>query len=278
MNPKFTAWTIALLSAIVLHAVVLNLPSLNTKQEIESRPSSIELVLLPPAPLTSPDKNTQDSADNTQNTNAPDTLNASALEEPQSVEEPQSMEEPQANDLLLDDTRPLEDNLALEEESIVLGEESIALKNALERPKQEEASIYADEAQIDIAGRPSLLDLSQVDLANASVEKSSVVFSKELREQIAASRKAQQAYLNSLPDEQESYVITQDADGTRYANIKGVCWRLPKEGSNEGWAIVFDGCGIKSKLFHIELNISPKILTNELLGPDSPFNEHFQSN
>lgn len=272
MNPKFTAWTVALLSAIILHAVVLNLPSLNTKQEIESRPSSIELVLLPPAPLASPDENTQDSADKTQNTNAPDTLNASALEEPQSIEEPQ------ANDLLLDDTRPLEDNLALEEESIALGEESITLKNALEIPEQEEASIYVDEAQIDIASRPSLLDLSQIDLADKSIDKSSVVFSNELREQIAASQKAQQAYLNSLPEEQESYVITKDADGTRYANIKGVCWRLPKEGSNEGWAIVFDGCGIKSKLFHIELNISPKILTNELLGPDSPFNEHFQSN
>lgn len=272
MNPKFTAWTIALLSAIVLHAVVLNLPSLNTKQEIESRPSSIELVLLPPAPLASPNKNTQDSTDNTQNTYDPDTFNTSALEEPQSVEEPQT------NDFLLDDTRPPEDNLALEEESIALGEESTALENTLDIPVKEEASIYDDEAQIDIAGRPSLLDLSQIDLADKSIDKSNVVFSNELREQIATSRKAQQAYLNSLPDEKESYVITKDADGTRYANIKGVCWRLPKEGSNEGWAIVFDGCGIKSKLFHIELNISPKILTNELLGPDSPFNEHFQSN
>lgn len=278
MNPKFTAWTVALLSAIVLHAVVLNLPSLNTKQEIESRPSSIELVLLPPAPLASPDKNTQDSADNTQNTNDSDKLNASALKEPQSMAEPQNMEEPQANDFLLDDMRPLEDNLALGEESIALGEESIALKNALEIPKQEETSIYADEISLDAATRPSLLDLSQIDLTDKSIDKSSAVFSNELREQIAASQKAQKAYLNSLPEEQESYVITKDADGTRYANIKGVCWRLPKEGSNEGWAIVFDGCGIKSKLFHIELNISPKILTNELLGPDSPFNEHFQSN
>ncbi len=272
MNPKFTAWTIALLSAIVLHAVVLNLPSLDTKQEVESRPSNIELVLLPPAPLASPDENTPDSTDNTQNTNAPDTLNTSVLE-------------PQTNDFLLDDTRPPEDNPALEEESIALGEESIALgeestalENTLDIPVKEEASIYDDEVQLDVASRPSLLDLSQIDLEDKSIDKSNVVFSNELREQIAASQKAQQAYLDSLPEEQEDYVITQDADGTRYANIKGVCWRLPKEGSNEGWAIVFDGCGIKSKLFHIELNISPKILTNELLGPDSPLNEHFQSN
>lgn len=120
--------------------------------------------------------------------------------------------------------------------------------------------------------KPELLDLSKVSLSpDIKDEALTHIFSPELRDKIAESKKAQKDYLKGLTKEVD-YPITKDADGTRYVNIKGVCWKLPKEGSNEGWAIVFDGCGVKSKLFHFELNISPSIITNEVLGPDSPFN------
>ncbi|NVK75543.1 MAG: hypothetical protein HWE24_18885 [Oceanospirillaceae bacterium] len=127
--------------------------------------------------------------------------------------------------------------------------------------------------------KPELLDLSKLSLsANINDTELTKVFSKELRHKISESQKAQKEYLKGIKEEEQDYPVTRDADGTRYVNIKGVCWRLPKEGSNEGWAIVFDGCGIKSKLFHFELNISPSVLTNELLSPDSPFYLDQQSN
>ncbi|MBJ7555323.1 hypothetical protein [Marinomonas spartinae] len=130
----------------------------------------------------------------------------------------------------------------------------------------------------NLIDKPELLDISKISLSpDADIQATSKIFSKELRQKIAESKAAQQEYLKGVDkSDNTNYPITEDADGTRYVNIKGVCWRMPKEdatdGSKKGWAIVFDGCGIKSKLFHFELNISPSILTNELLGPDSPFN------
>ncbi|SBS26835.1 hypothetical protein MSP8887_00509 [Marinomonas spartinae] len=129
-----------------------------------------------------------------------------------------------------------------------------------------------------LTDKPELLDISKISLSpDADMQTTSKIFSKELRQKIEESKAAQREYLKGVDKSKNTnYPITEDADGTRYVNIKGVCWRMPKEDatddSKKGWAIVFDGCGIKSKLFHFELNISPSILTNELLGPDSPFN------
>lgn len=127
----------------------------------------------------------------------------------------------------------------------------------------------------DVSTKSSVLDLSKISLSpDVDDEVTEKIFSKELQKKIAASKQAQKDYLKGTKRE-TSYPITEDADGTRYVNIKGVCWRMPKNSSNNrtnsGWAIVFDGCGLKSKSFNFELNISPSMLTNELLGPDSPF-------
>ena len=123
----------------------------------------------------------------------------------------------------------------------------------------------------DVSTKSSLLDLSHFSLSpNAESKATQHIFSEEVQKKIAASKQAQKDYLKG-PQKETSYPITEDADGTRYVNIKGVCWRIPKDTSKGSWAIVFDGCGLKEKSFHFELNISPSMLTNELLGPDSPF-------
>ncbi|MEL0614907.1 hypothetical protein [Marinomonas arenicola] len=123
----------------------------------------------------------------------------------------------------------------------------------------------------DISTKSSLLDLSHFSLSPAADSNATrEIFSAELQKKIAASKQAQKDYLKGTKRE-ISYPITEDADGTRYVNIKGVCWRMPKDPSKDSWAIVFDGCGLKDKSFHFELNISPSMLTNELLGPESPF-------
>ena len=132
-------------------------------------------------------------------------------------------------------------------------------------------SVLIEKPDSDVTTKESLLDLSKIsispDIDEAIIER---VFSKELQKKIEVSKQVQKTYLKGVK-EKINFPITIDADGTRYVNIKGVCWRLPKEGSNDSWAIVFDGCGLKDKAFHFELNINPSILTHELLGPDSPF-------
>ncbi|AWY01907.1 hypothetical protein A8139_19535 [Marinomonas primoryensis] len=114
--------------------------------------------------------------------------------------------------------------------------------------------------------KPDLLDLSKISLSpDSSDDALEGVFSEELKDKIAVSKNAQQEYLKGQIKE-ISYPITKDSDGTRYVNIKGVCWRLPEPGSKEAWVIVFAGCSGQTKSFHFELNITP----STLLGPESP--------
>ncbi|MBJ7538300.1 hypothetical protein [Marinomonas transparens] len=123
---------------------------------------------------------------------------------------------------------------------------------------------HVDISQIE---KPALLDLSKISLSSdAKSENLNGVFSPTLQAQIEESQEAQREYLKGQVKEVD-YPITEDADGTRYVNIKGVCWRIPKEGSDEGWVIVFAGCNGQTESFHFELNITP----STLLGPSSPF-------
>jgi len=115
--------------------------------------------------------------------------------------------------------------------------------------------------------KPNLLDLSNITIQpDENKEILEGVFSKELRDKIAVSQTAQQEYLKGQKKEVE-YQITEGADGTRYVNIKGVCWRLPNPDSEEVWAVVVSGCNGQKKSFNFELNISPSMF----LGEDSPF-------
>ncbi|WP_156924902.1 hypothetical protein [Marinomonas ushuaiensis] len=115
--------------------------------------------------------------------------------------------------------------------------------------------------------KPNLLDLSNIKIQpDENKDILEGVFSKELRDKIAASQTAQQEYLKGQIKEIE-YPITEGADGTRYVNIRGVCWRIPNPGSEEPWAVVVSGCNGQKKSFNFELNISPSMI----LGEDSPF-------
>lgn len=125
-----------------------------------------------------------------------------------------------------------------------------------------------DTSDIDLENtKPNLLDLSNISLPSAENDREFTnIFSKELRDKITESQKIQKEYLKGQIKEVE-YPITEGADGTRYVNIKGVCWRIPNQGSDEPWAIVASGCNGQTKSFNFELNISPSVF----LGEDSPF-------
>lgn len=98
----------------------------------------------------------------------------------------------------------------------------------------------------------------------SSDEELENVFSEQTRAQIILAKEAQAEYENAQVEE-EVYAITEDSDGTRYVNIKGVCWRIPPQGSEEAWTIVYAGCSGQTKTFNLEINIGM-----DILGPDSP--------
>lgn len=115
--------------------------------------------------------------------------------------------------------------------------------------------------------KPILLDLSSVTLqTHPEGDEVENIFSQELRNKIIQSQNTQQEYLKGQIKTVE-YPITEGADGTRYINIQGACWRIPKPGSEEPWAFVVSGCSGQTKTFNFELNINP----NLFLEKDSLF-------
>lgn len=309
VNKTQRPWAAALFFAIFMHALFILLSerlhwfewNINT----QPTPSNFELILLPDAPFTQPStaplpvvqsvqkqiqktellsdsnrpflfKQTEPSSTESSETKSPMALPISTIDE-------------SANDIIYLDDQSLDDqnldsgsmintkaSLPVSQQDPLLENRELDLQNKRDlAPPSFNNKLQASEPQAEPdLTKPDLLNLSNISLLpDSNDETLNEVFSEELRNKIADSKKAQQDYLKGLTKEVD-YPITQDADGTRYVNIKGVCWRLPPEGNTngEGWAIVFDGCGNQNKLFHFELNISPSILTNELLGPDSPFN------
>ena len=287
MKNKIAPWMVALVCAITIHILIIEVSDsqhwfdINTQQ-----PSTFELFLLPATQTAQNNKSAEEEVFSQNKATRPEAVQQA--ETTQATEETQPAETKQAEQIeeidSITPTEPLANIVSEKPTGKELSERSngfdpqevinnIDNKQQLsEAPLQDSIlspSLNTPQLSSD---KPELLDLSKVSLSpDVKEEALTGVFSEELRDKIAESKKAQKDYLKGLTKEVD-YPITKDADGTRYVNIKGVCWRLPKEGSNEGWAIVFDGCGIKSKLFHFELNISPSIITNELLGPDSPFN------
>lgn len=287
MKNKVAPWMVALVCAITIHILIIEVSDsqhwfdINTQQ-----PSTFELFLLPATQTAQNNKSTEEEVFSQDKATKPATVQQA--ETTLATEETQPAKTKQAEQIEeIDSITPTEPLASVAPEKPT-GKELSERSNEFD--PQEVINNIDNEQQLSEAplqdnilspslntpqlssDKPELLDLSKVSLSpDVKEEALTGVFSEELRDKIAESKKAQKDYLKGLTKEVD-YPITKDADGTRYVNIKGVCWRLPKEGSNEGWAIVFDGCGIKSKLFHFELNISPSIITNELLGPDSPFN------
>lgn len=103
--------------------------------------------------------------------------------------------------------------------------------------------------------------LENPDSDQADIEE---VFSGLTKQQLQHAEVAQAQY-EAAQKEEINYAITEDSDGTRYVNIKGICWRIPPPGSEEAWMIVYAGCSGQTKTFNIEINIGM-----DILGPDSP--------
>lgn len=142
-----------------------------------------------------------------------------------------------------------------------------------------ETSVRPDKESIleplDISEGASLLSQSlentQIDsfsegLDNPATNKSvlSHIFSSKTKKQLTQAEDAQTQY-EEAQTEEVNYAITEDSDGTRYVNIKGICWRIPPPGTEEAWTIVYAGCSGQTKTFNIEINIGM-----DILGPDSP--------
>jgi hypothetical protein len=286
MKNKIAPWMAALVCAIAIHILIIEVSDSQHWFDVDTQPSTFELFLLPATQKTPNNEPTEAEVFNQSEETKP--VDAQQAETTLATEETQPAKTEQAEQIEeTDSITPTEPPASIVSEKPT-GKELSERNNGFdpqevinnrdndqtlsETPLQEDAlNSNLNPTQLS-ADKPELLDLSKVSLSpDVKDEALTGVFSEELRDKIAESKKAQKDYLKGLTKEVD-YPITKDADGTRYVNIKGVCWRLPKEGSNEGWAIVFDGCGVKSKLFHFELNISPSIITNEVLGPDSPFN------
>lgn len=110
----------------------------------------------------------------------------------------------------------------------------------------------------------SLLDIGQVKLERPKIDPSKDPFSPKFRQAIRQAIRVQDEYSKGIVEETE-YPITEDADGTRYVNIKGICWKLPEPGSGEEWQIVLSGCAGQKDTFRFELNITTDILRSDLL-------------
>ena len=142
-----------------------------------------------------------------------------------------------------------------------------ASQNFFFNHQQEMEQETSELAEFDLNSKPNLLQWEDKNAdMEATTELAPEVFSKKLREQIEQAKQDQQAYLKGQLKETE-YQITEDADGTKYVNIEGVCWRIPEPGSEQAWAIVFAGCNGQTETFHFELNIAP----STFLGPDAIF-------
>ncbi|WP_067212582.1 hypothetical protein [Marinomonas aquimarina] len=117
-----------------------------------------------------------------------------------------------------------------------------------------------------------LLDIGQVTTERPKLDPSKDPFSPKFRQAIRQAKRVQDEYAKGIIEATE-YPITEDADGTRYVNIKGICWKLPKPGSREEWQVVLSGCSGQKQTFRFELNITTDILQSDLFE-DLHFGSH----
>jgi len=115
------------------------------------------------------------------------------------------------------------------------------------------------------------LENTQTDSFSEGLESSNAdkamlehIFSNKTQQQLVQAEETQTQYEEAQVEE-INYAITEDSDGTRYVNIKGICWRIPPPGTEKAWTIVYAGCSGQTKTFNIEFNIGM-----DILGPDSP--------
>ncbi len=142
-----------------------------------------------------------------------------------------------------------------------------------EESASSQALIEDELAGVDSIENPTLAD--SFDIVNQNLltqpadlleeESSENVFSPAFKAALTEAIEEQKRYLSGDIKE-DSYQITKDSDGTRYVNIKGICWKIPPEGESGEWFIVPAGCNSQKSTFHFEFGFTP-----EMLNPNSPF-------
>jgi hypothetical protein len=231
MKKKIAPWAIALLLAISIHLLVLATSENRHWFDVSStQPSNFELFLLPEVSTNSISEILGESTEDAQLFGSESDFDSFTSEAP-SIEE-----------FLQERPSSREPNIT----------------QSIDSEESTTGTLKASES--------NLLDLSNITLPSDEDDERKDVFSKELREKITVSEEVQQEYLKGQIKKVE-YPITEDADGTRYVNIKGMCWRIPNPDSKEPWTVVIAGCNGQTKTFNFELNISPSMF----LGEDSPF-------
>ncbi|MBM6551318.1 hypothetical protein [Marinomonas ostreistagni] len=115
----------------------------------------------------------------------------------------------------------------------------------------------------------SLLDIGNDKNRENTVDTAKAAFSPNFRQALSEAKNLQAEYKKGVIQEHD-YPITEDADGTRYVNIKGVCWKLPEPGSYGEWQVVLSGCSGQQHTFRFELNITTDILRSDMFN-DLPF-------
>ncbi|QKK81682.1 hypothetical protein [Marinomonas primoryensis] len=279
MKSKIAPWAAALFCAIFIHILIIEVSENQHWFDITPPASNFELFLLPtmqkaaeePEQVAVFNEKEAPSIESLtqqieQPSTPPEALNGKQLSENTNTVDADMIELNQLLQNTLDSSsfnqNALPTNTLPNESSSTLDN-----KNTSENLFGHEVEASNLNEKLLNTDKPDLLDLSKISLSpDSSDDALEGVFSEELRDKIAVSKNAQQEYLKGQIKE-ISYPITKDSDGTRYVNIKGVCWRLPEPGSKEAWVIVFAGCSGQTKSFHFELNITP----STLLGPESPF-------
>lgn len=108
----------------------------------------------------------------------------------------------------------------------------------------------------------SLLDIGAATAKKPTLDPTKDAFSPKFRQALGQAKQVQKEYEKGVVEDQK-YPITEDADGTRYVNIKGICWKLPEPGSNEEWQVVLSGCSGQKDTFRFELNITTDLLRSD---------------
>ncbi|RDL42691.1 hypothetical protein DN730_18475 [Marinomonas piezotolerans] len=129
-------------------------------------------------------------------------------------------------------------------------------------PEESALDSYSIAPPADDWKQSSLLDIGDKPYDSEKADPTIDAFSPTFRAQLKQAIKDQKAYKKGLV-KPKTYDITEDADGTKYVNINGVCWKLPDPDSEEEWQVVLSGCAGQKDTFRFELNISTDLLTPE---------------
>ncbi|MFD1384157.1 hypothetical protein ACFQ45_12305 [Rhodanobacter aciditrophus] len=289
MKRLFKPWLLALVSASLLHGIFFfEFKDAHWGVEIPDRqPSSqLNVTLLPqdaPVPAVEQSSNSDTTAELPTESNEvpaqpetptatdtqPDT-NTEPLQEEVTAEETTTENtsvETSATEAssteTINDPESTPSSETTEEQSTL--PETIVEKEKLSPPVQLQDISEPDTttADTDLKAK-SLLDIGSAQTWQDKADIKGQPFSKKLRDQIKQAEREQTRYEKGIV-EQKHYDITEDADGTKYVNINGICWKMPEPGAEEEWKVVLSGCSGQKRSFRFELNITTDLLTPEQL-------------